>query len=93
MELKKYELIDIKSRYLVNGYIRNIQKLLTNNFNSNYYYFIIPKDINYICCFFYYQFDDEFEPKLCNENIILSENNKSIKNNGSSTGYYTFNHQ
>eukprot|EP01084_Bolivina_argentea_P079141 143610_1 len=48
-DLKKYQMINIQSKDLVNGYIRNIQSL----FPSDISYYNIPLTVNYISTLYY----------------------------------------
>ena len=55
MSLQKLKNIDIKSKYLINGYIRNVQQ---NLLPHDIPFFIIPPSIVDICLLFFYIFNE-----------------------------------
>ena len=60
--------IDIKSRDIVNGFIRISQTVL---FSANSSFYVIPNLVSYIILSYYYE-TDEFNPDLCGKNITIS---------------------
>lgn len=83
MNLKHYERIDRNKKCLIDGYIRAIQQLFTNNTP----YYTIPTHINYICAIFYCDLE-QFDVNLCGPKVVLKNENK-IMVNDSGGGYNT----
>ena len=58
--------------------IESAQNVLSEEYNNNNFY-ITPKLIINLCLLFYFDFFDEFEPKLCSKILTISNNNKTKK--------------
>lgn len=62
---KDYKLIAQRNKDLINGYVRDIQKLLPVDQNT---YFTIPISINQLCVIFY-TIKGEFNTEQCSKNL------------------------
>ena len=77
VNLDKVKKIKQIYKNIVFGYVRTSQRKLFSNLNNNPFY-IIPVLVDYLCLLFYYEEEDEFNPKLRGRNIKISNNNKII---------------
>eukprot|EP01084_Bolivina_argentea_P214400 363985_1 len=68
-QLKNYKLLHYESKCLMNGYLRNILKLINND--------NIPSEINIICSLYCFLFD-EWNNQLSSETFTVSNNKKTI---------------
>ena len=68
--------IDIKTKSLINGYVRTVQEMWPQD---NIYYTIPSLVIHWILL--YYYLSDEFDPNNCNISFTLSNDNTVITHN------------
>eukprot|EP01084_Bolivina_argentea_P166138 288520_1 len=80
--IKKASKLD---KYAIDGYIRILQKLLTDN---SLYTHAIPSIINHICLCFYYRYD-EFDKKCIADAMKLSGNTLNQIRTGMGTAFLT----
>ena len=78
--LKKYEIIDDRTKYLINGYIRVIQSL----FDESNGYYNITTYINQICSIYYFCQYDSWNVELKSYKFTINGNTASH------TGYYGY---
>ena len=76
MDLTRFQLIDENDKYLVFGFIRNVQNKL---FPNTIAYYNIPNAIYGICCLFYSKFDDEWDKNFTSKNLQINGNGKILK--------------
>ena len=70
MDLKKYNLVERKAKYLVSGYIRKTQ----NIFPSNIAFYNIPSLVIQICTLFYFIGKDKWSKEYSHKNFEINGN-------------------